>query len=50
MIPTYVDSGSTKAIELVGPDEALIDQVVPDEEELNEWETSPTPNWNKPSA
>ena len=33
---------------VVSSDEALINQAVPDEEELNEWETSPTPDWNKP--
>ena len=46
-----MDIGSAKPIDsVVSSDEALINQVVPDEEELNEWETSPTPNWNKPSA
>ena len=38
-----MDSGSTEPINSVVPDEDLIDQVVPDGEELKEWETSPTP-------
>ena len=33
----------TKPIDSVGPDEELINQVLPDGEELAEWETSPTP-------
>ena len=39
-----MDSGSTEPINSVVPDEALVNQVVPDEEELvKEEETSPTP-------
>ena len=39
-----MDIGSAKPIDSVGPDEELINQVVPDEEELfKEEETSPTP-------
>ena len=41
-----MDNGSTEPIDSVGSDEALVNQVVPDGEELNEWETSPTPTLN----
>ena len=42
-----MDSGSTEPINSVVSDEDLVNQVVPDEEELKERETSPTPNWDQ---
>ena len=39
-----MDIGSTKPIDsVVSSDEVLINQVISDGEELDEWETSPTP-------